>query len=1399
MPLHDQNLPEVAQTHFGESLSRRVVREKFEQSFIVRIESENDYGVDGTIELIRRDPQSNKALATNRRACFQLKHTSKVANEDGSFKYPIETKNLNYLAACPPAFYVLFVIHTDQLLFRWCQDIYNELLARSDDWRKQSTVSVLFSRPVDHLLIREIATEIDAHAEQVQLLLDGPSFVRHFRSERLPRGLLPTEPFNDRIEELARVATRTARGSILPIMGPAESGKTELVRHYISNPSNIETLRHAMGKPLALLALDVGPRIGRRVLRALSYALGVPKMDLAEATEDAEMTRTILLEEMLPARLGQLSPLTIIENVDECLALAVDRDDLSQLLNAKALQNGSTITIGRRYSLSQLSIRPTIQLPVHVDSLPTMDAKNLLGALCGDPLIASEVIEEAGSFKELLRPGTIKRGAELFRSRLPHNLESPNKELLSEALFDAGTDRVLELSSLLDDKLVLDRPEAIGSWGALIVLAIVSELGVSDELLDLAGLPTLGLRSLVDRGWAEHADSYRLTPTASRALRKELTHILADARRSTELSLIEKGLHSLLAAAGRHPSEAEVRNLVRAIEESLSWLITEGPAAEGLTNQLVMALLPHVVDDLVFPLSVADLERAEEGIAPMSGVNLLDAKILSLVPLARLQNDATRFVECLRETVEIAVKEPEVTAPQIKALDTAAFVGQQRHRRGKETLECRIRLIPKVVGVSASTAREATSTKWIASYILNTAALALTVGELAMAKKLVNDGKAVIDRLPLPNTPYGAADYGTLRARLLSLEAQLSDDRKMRLQNLAEAAQCALFALSNSSGSLFGRRFYLRAVSRLVGQLSDDADRARTLDEALLHLKQEYSDVSGWPLDVRAQAGALARLTASLTADPDERLREANTALELLAPAEREVMAVAQSGDTRPLLVLARTFAFAATCFDAVGEFTDARRSLERATQLVSFALNCHPSTQAWDLKLRLLDDRQLPNLGSRWPIDPLFVSGNWRETKLFKEIEKCRIWLDTQQWGPEEAMLAIGCREREWQQEGSLERWAAATRTGTQSWDDLDNEVRRATLTSKHRARRNQLFSIQGRAGPSVGLFLALARRESQYQRLMAIYGNHVYDPSPTLKYLKEAAKSWPDDQSILAEEAEIYRYVWDYPNAIRLFRKLAVICLDAEQRRAATVSLMDTLLAAATHNDIVDMGHGVSATRVELLSEASAYVPQVTHFRRVAVDVAMLRDRIAFELGQDIDWSQIDAAYASIVGGVNLYVPTVLKNLATLQREESRLAEHIADLVRQDFTSAERIRSMGSLYLRRAEKRAASGGSIADCQRAYGSFDACRILEEAFLGSHRESVTTSFQRGRAILVASTLSQNTNPFLAFLSGKRSLLHLGEALLQRTISLSVGNFHFVARQRASEASQLRAKLERKSS
>lgn len=155
-------------------------------------------------------------------------------------------------------------------------------------------------------------------------------------------------------------------------------------------------------------------------------------------------------------------------------------------------------------------------------------------------------------------------------------------------------------------------------------------------------------------------------------------------------------------------------------------------------------------------------------------------------------------------------------------------------------------------------------------------------------------------------------------------------------------------------------------------------------------------------------------------------------------------------------------------------------------------------------------------------------------------------------------------------------------------------------------------------------------------------------------------------------------------------------------------------------------------------LIGEAHQQLSEVTVSHRVAREVAILRDRVAFEAGEPIDWSSIDATYELVIGGVEAYSKTVVQNLDKLLAQEPSLPERLADAVRQNCTSSNVLQGMGLLYLRRAEKRQ-STDPLSDSQRAYAIFNACRLLERSWLGT--EVATTSYHRARAIVVGASLA----------------------------------------------------------
>jgi hypothetical protein len=93
-----KNLPKRTNEHVKNDLARNKFRQLFtDPYFIIREETDNDYGVDIYIEALVNDGES----PTNIRAHVQLKSSNKDQNSKGSYSYSVSTSNLHYLLNNP--------------------------------------------------------------------------------------------------------------------------------------------------------------------------------------------------------------------------------------------------------------------------------------------------------------------------------------------------------------------------------------------------------------------------------------------------------------------------------------------------------------------------------------------------------------------------------------------------------------------------------------------------------------------------------------------------------------------------------------------------------------------------------------------------------------------------------------------------------------------------------------------------------------------------------------------------------------------------------------------------------------------------------------------------------------------------------------------------------------------------------------------------------------------------------------------------------------------------------------------------------------------------------------------------------------------------------------------------
>jgi hypothetical protein len=138
-------LPEGDRQDTLQQLSLKALRNRLpEDRFLFRRESEDDKGIDGTLEA------KVNGRFTNCRANAQLKSTDKPKRHlDGSVSCVIDTSNLNYLLNGSTPIYFLWVEPDQEMRYAWAWDEWRRLDGENPNWREQGSFTVRFQDVLD--------------------------------------------------------------------------------------------------------------------------------------------------------------------------------------------------------------------------------------------------------------------------------------------------------------------------------------------------------------------------------------------------------------------------------------------------------------------------------------------------------------------------------------------------------------------------------------------------------------------------------------------------------------------------------------------------------------------------------------------------------------------------------------------------------------------------------------------------------------------------------------------------------------------------------------------------------------------------------------------------------------------------------------------------------------------------------------------------------------------------------------------------------------------------------------------------------------------------------------------------------------------------------------------------
>lgn len=1248
---------------------------------------------------------------------------------------------------------------------------------------------------------------------------EGPGFVRNWQgSNRLPTELAPPKEFVGRLKEIETLRTRLIPKGVVPITGPQGSGKTSFKQRFFSDKNEAqEVAKHFPRHDLSLIHLDPSSQHGPMpVTRAFLFAMGEQKASSLGDLPVAKSTSAIV-SQLLDLRLPRSFPVAVIENAQSALLDGVACADLVAFLLSIASHNGATALLTRPAHIpDDRAGKFYLQMDVTLDPLDVENVKELLlhglqrSDLPGDDKadLAKEVAEQLVGLSECMYPGVIVNSvvsALRTASRVKRRVTAND---ITNEIIKAETEIERKELAGLGCALPAIADETLTQVGTLIVCAVILLQPFTIEAIRKAALSVPSLVDLQTYQVLVEVDGQLIfEPLFGRALRRLLPDVFATEGEERCDKLFASALDRLLGAISEsHPSDINL--LPRATEEALAWVEKAVPKAVAVQDKLREYMAPSAVDDLIYPMkpeeATAFAQRAPA--APsITAVGRLNAALARLSAGTRF-HEADAFFPLLSSGMEAADEVSRLTGEIVRILDAAAYIATRRYGYARYTqlLTAREQLIPRLRDGLQDEQPDLALLKWTTSWFLNSAWLCLALGRMDQAQEYLLFARDAHSRFPPPTSRYALQDALDFRDRIARIGARLVPANRQAWQIAFEATG---EAIELTAGHPRWLQRFLRATRDLVGETATSQERTAILDEALARLARAYQfeAIEAAPLPLRTRISALLRYAADLESDPGQRLERAKIAVSIIGDATNDLKQMMREGDSRGLLALIGVEEFVGTASEEVLSGSG-RAHFRKACDLARNAVEIAPTVAAWRYYLRLLDRTTNPKV--EWSIE-----SERQQTPIHKLLHKAiaayQAWEQRQETGSLDGSLALWCIERKWEEKGGLsraseEQLAADQEHGTMhpnaEWRTLKPYKRREYASLCYKQRRSQLTTIQTTFGQFPELVFAFARLERQYQRLLALpeyEGNGECDHSPVIAILSEAQKLFPANWSLVAEEARYYRYVWDYRDAIKRYREAVQMARRSEDRRKLRIALAETLLTAAIHGAEPDLGdRNANGDRIisrhpELVAEASQCLEGLHGFRHITTEAAVLRDLVDFEAGRPIDWARIEATYSLVVN--DDYIRTILSNLNQLREQDSAPPEHMADVVKANFTSVDVLRDFGTLLLRHAELDANIKTAVEDAERAYFVFIACRMFEKSFL--YCELPITRFKRARAILVAARKAGSVNPFPKIaLEDKGNGLELAESLFSGVVSRTVGMFHQEARRRVSEVARLRNAL-----
>jgi GTPase SAR1 family protein len=262
---YSEQLPIRSPSHLKEDESKEILQ-KIIKPWMIASWMDRDYGIDGMVEIMRRDPNSENYYNTGKRFSVQVKSTTEIDCSKEVIPFgsvPIEKINY-WLRAIEPVLIVLIDLKTEKCFYRWIDEEFrSELFEKNASWIAQKSTTIYFKSHlfIDNDNLSDLERYIFNYKRPIKTVLAPGKYFKYGEDIRTYFESLSAATKKHKIPYLQselQASSKSSKNAVytIAVVGPSRVGKSTLINSLLRTDVSPVGVLPTTGIPITIYPGD---------------------------------------------------------------------------------------------------------------------------------------------------------------------------------------------------------------------------------------------------------------------------------------------------------------------------------------------------------------------------------------------------------------------------------------------------------------------------------------------------------------------------------------------------------------------------------------------------------------------------------------------------------------------------------------------------------------------------------------------------------------------------------------------------------------------------------------------------------------------------------------------------------------------------------------------------------------------------------------------------------------------------------------------------------------------------------------------------------------------------------------------------------------------------------------